>query len=288
MRSILCAAMVLVFGAGTALADQHEPFDAPEQMTWHAPSQSWFVSSLGGGVSLEKDGYGWVTRLDAAGKVVNPRWVKGLDAPTGMTAIGDRLFVADRGVVVEVDVPTARIVARHAVTGAEFVNDVTAAPNGDLYVSDFMGNRIYRLPAATRAAEVFVASDALDFPNGLVVDGDQLIVATWGPMTDPKTFATSRPGTVLTVDLATNAIKPLADGRPIANFDGIVKVGDVFCGTDWVGGRLLRIARDGTVTEVLTGFKQLADLGYRPDTGQLGLPEMSSSRVFLLTLDRRE
>ena len=55
-----------------------------------------------------------------------------------------------------------------------------------------------------------------------------------------------------------------------------------------MGRRLLRIARDGTVTEVLTGFKQLADLGYRPDTGQLGLPEMSSSRVFLLTLDRRE
>lgn len=149
-----------------------------------------------------------------------------------------------------------------------------------------MGNPIYRLPAATRAAEVFVASDALDYPNGLVVDGDRLVVAMWGAMTDPTTFATSRPGTVLTVGLATGAIRPLAGGRPIANFDGIVAVGDAFYATDWVGGRLLRIARDGKVCEVVTGFRQLADLGYRPDTGQIGLPEMSSNRVFILTLDR--
>ena len=33
-------------------------YDAPDQAVWHAPSKTWFVSNLGGGISLERDNYG--------------------------------------------------------------------------------------------------------------------------------------------------------------------------------------------------------------------------------------
>lgn len=268
----------------TPMRAQDVAFDAPEQAHWHAASASWYVSSLGGGVSLERDGYGWISRLDPEGKVLDARWVAGLDAPTGIDSDGNRLVVADRDAVIEIDVAAGAIVNRVALPQADFPNDVAIGPDGSVYVSDFMGHRIFRIPAGGKPG-ILVEGGAVRYPNGLVVDGERLLVATWGEMTDPATFAVATPGTVLTVDLATGEVAPWGDGRAMGSFDGIVKVGDIVYGTDWLGGRLLRIEPDGSFRPVLTGFRQLADLGYRPDTRQLMMPEMSTDRVILLSLD---
>lgn len=260
-----------------------QPFDAPENAYWHAASRSWFVSSLGGGLSLEKDGIGWITRLDEKGQVVDPRWVGGLNAPTGMAAHAGRLYVGDRGEVVVIDIESGKIVEKIPLVGSGFVNDVAASPNGDIYISGTFTQRIYRLKGGI-LPEIFLESDELDYPNGLWIEGDQLIVATWGPMTNRATFATRHPGTILKVDLETRAIEPLGDGSPIANFDGIVKYGDHYFGTDWTGGRLLMISEKGEVTEVLRGFNQFSDLGCNVAEGILGMPEMGSNRMFFFSL----
>ena len=47
------------------------------------------------------------------------------------------------------------------------------------------------------------------------------------------------------------------------------------------GGRLLKISQTGTVTMVLSGFWQLADLGVDPERGILALPVMSENRLIL-------
>jgi hypothetical protein len=290
MRNAILVIMIVVAHIAfstMALAqvdEQQQALDAPENAYWYAPAQSWFVSSLGGGLSLERDGNGWITRFDENGNVIKAKWVDGLDAPTGMAAVDGRLYVGDRGVLVEIDIAKAQILRKIPLRGSEFVNDVAAAPNGDLYISDTFTDRIYRVAKGRSTPEIFVESPELEYPNGLWVDGNNLIVATWGPMTNRETFETSRPGTVKKVNLRTKAITPLGDGKPIANFDGIVKLGDSYFATDWVGGRLLKISPSGQVTEVLRGFKQLADLGVRPDTGVLGMPEMSSNRLFLFNV----
>ena len=285
MNRCLIACLLLCSWISVPAEEANEPvLDAPENAYWHAGSQSWFVSNLGGGLSLEVDGYGWVSRFDAAGKVVAPRWVDNLDAPTGMGAVGDRLYVADRGRVHVIDVPSAQIVETIPLPGAEFVNDVAARPDGIVFVSDTATNRIYRI--ADGAASIWLESEALQGPNGLWLDGDALVVAAWGPMTDIKTFATKHLGTLLRVDLDSKAVQPVGAGAPIANFDGVVMVGDDYYATDWTRGRLLRIDREGGVTVVMSGFNQLADLGYDPARKVLGLPVMSDNRLILLFLDR--
>jgi hypothetical protein len=245
-------------------------------------SETWFVSSLGGGLSLEKDGFGWVSRFDRHGGLLAARWIENLDAPTGMASIGDSLYVADRGRVVEIDVPSAQIRREIVLAGAEFVNDVAAAPNGDIYVSDTATNRIYKITDG--AVEVWLQSVALQGPNGLWVDGDRLVVATWGPMTDIETFATKHPGTLLTVDLGTKQIYPVGPGEPIANFDGVIAVDGYYLATDWTGGRLLKIDKHGDVRVILSGFSQLADLGYSPLDRVIALPIMSENRLILFNL----
>ena len=93
--------LLLTVIGSRALADSQVPLDAPESAHWHAPSQSWYVSSLGGGMSVERDGIGWISRYSAAGQLLEALWVEGLDAPTGLTSHGGMLYAVDRaGVLV--------------------------------------------------------------------------------------------------------------------------------------------------------------------------------------------
>jgi DNA-binding beta-propeller fold protein YncE len=277
--------LLLLFSASLGRAAQDlQVLDAPENAFWHGESESWFVSNLGGGLSLDKDGVGWVARFDAEGKLMSPRWVDGLDAPTGMAAYGGFLFVADRGRVHEIDISSGKIRRVIELPGSEFVNDVAATADGRIFVSDTATNRIYEIDDGE--ASVWLETERLQSPNGLWVSAGNLIVATWGPMTDLATFATEYPGTLLRIEIATKAISPIGDGHPIANFDGVIAAFGEYYATDWTGGRLLRITTEGTVTTVLSGFEQLADLGFNPQKRQLGLPVMKDNRFILLSIDR--
>ncbi|MEM7541470.1 MAG: hypothetical protein AAF384_07760 [Pseudomonadota bacterium] len=274
---LLCAQITLCF------AEEEMILDAPENAYWHGPSQSWFVSNLGGGLSLDKDGVGWVARFDASGAVAAPRWVDGLDAPTGMAAYDGDLYVTDRGRVHQIEINSAKIKRSIALPDSQFLNDVAATADGRIFVTDTATNRIYEITAGE--VKVWVESTALQNPNGLWVDGDKLIIAAWGPMTDVATFATEHPGTLLQIDLGTKEITPVGKGEPIANFDGVVSVEDAYFATDWTGGRLLKISKKGEVSVVLSGFQQLADLGFNPQQKQLGLPVMKDNRFILLSLE---
>lgn len=259
--------------------------DTPENAYWDAGSKSWFISNLGGEkVTIEKDGYGWITRLDENGNVLKNRWVEGLDAPTGMSSHDGQLYVADRGVLVKIRIEDGKIEKKIPLPGSRFANDVAATPEGNIYISDTYENSIYRIDNKGNV-EIFLQNEELECPNGLWVDGDDLIVATWGPMTNEASFETSRKGTLKTVNLKTKEIVAVGKGLPIANFDGVVKYKGFYYATDWVGGRLLKISETGNVNEVLTGFVQMADLGIDPERGILLIPEMSKNRFIKVDLE---
>jgi len=192
---------------------------------------------------------------------------------------GNKLYVADRGCLVEIDITSAKIIRRIHLAGSQFINDVAAAPNGDIFISDTFTDTIYRLTRNGKM-EVFFASKRLEYPNGLWVDGNKLIIATWGPMINRATFETSRKGTLKSLDLTTKKLSNIGAGLPIANMDAVVKYGENYYASDWVGGRLLQIDKEGKVKVLLTGFSQFADLGLNKQTGTLMMPEMSSNRVF--------
>lgn len=284
MVAIVALLITLLSPAAHSAETEGNPLDAPEAAFWHAESRTWFVSNLGGGLSLARDGFGWLTRYDENGTLLDARWIEGMDAPTGIAAVGNLLYVADRAGIHEIDVQRAKVLRTIEIPNSKFLNDVAAAPNGDLYVSDFEANRIYRLNKE-RKAEVWLEGDELENPNGLIVNGNYLIIATWGPMTDPSTFAVKRPGTLLKADIATRKLSPIGEGHPIASFDGVIAIGEEYFATDWPSGRLLRISEEAVVREVLTGFDQLADLGYSPERRTVAMPVMSDSRLIFLHLD---
>jgi sugar phosphate isomerase/epimerase/sugar lactone lactonase YvrE len=259
--------------------------DNPENAYWDKASKSWYISSLGGEeVTIAKDGYGWITKIDENGNIVSNRWIENLDAPTGMASYKNFLYVADRGVLVKIDTNKGEVVKKIELPESRFANDVAASSNGDLYVSDTYTNTIYKVNQKDDV-EIFFHSNDLENPNGLwVEDNNTLLVATWGPMTNEATFETSRKGRLLKLNMTTKKITPITQ-NPVGNFDGVVKYKDNYYATDWTGGRLLRISEDGQITEIAKGFNQFADLGIDLEKGIIMIPEMSKNRFITINLN---
>jgi sugar phosphate isomerase/epimerase len=260
-----------------------EAFDAPDQIVWHAPSKTWFVSNLGGGISLARDGYGWITRLDAKGEVLSARWLDGFDAPSGMVATDDTLYVCDRDGLAEVDIASASVRKMHIIKNGLFINDVARATNGDLFISDFSANRIYRIPPGGEP-EVFIDDPQLDTPDGLLIVENHLIVGTWGPITNTATFETSQPGTMLAIDLNTKEIRPYKGGGEVGNMEGLTRANGVIYATDWMRGALIRETATGW-EDVLKGLKNPTDPGYAPELGVVAVPEHTGNRILFLLVN---
>lgn len=264
-----------------------KPFDAPDQCVWHAQSRTWFVSNLGGGISLDKDGYGWITRLDEKGKVLEPFWIglaERMHSPSGMVATDRQLYVCDREGVYEIYIAERKISEFFPIPQGKFINDIAIADNGDLYVSDFFANRIYRLPQGSRAVETWLETDRLEAPDGLYMDGGKLIVGSWDVLSEPGTFNTSKKGDLLKVDLKTKQIEVLS--KEAGNLEGITKAGDFYYITDWAAGRLLKVhAETGNVSEQLTGLRNPTDPGYAPELGLLGFPQHTGDQMLLIQVE---
>lgn len=264
-------------------------FDAPDQCMWHAPSRTWFVSNLGGGISLARDSYGWISRLDENGKVIDPVWIgleEGMHAPSGMIITDDFLYVCDRDGVHEVDISKRAISNFFELPGGEFINDIAMASNGDLYISDFFGNRIYKLPASTRKAEVWLKTDRLETPDGLYMDDDELIVVSWGPLSEPGTFNTSKLGGILSIDLASKEIKTLVP--EVGNLEGITKVGKYYYITDWAAGSLLKVdPKKGKVVDLIDGLSHPTDPGYSEELGVVAFPQHGKDQVLFIQVDKK-
>jgi len=179
-------------------------------------------------------------------------------------------------VVVVVDVAGARI--RQTIDldrlGAKFPNDVTVDErNGDAYVSDMLRDTIYRIPAGSDQAEVWLESGALENPNGLYLDGDRLMVASSGK--DPQ------PGRILVVDLPTKRVTALGDMAPLGRLDGIEKLA-----SDWIvtgNGTVWRVTPDGKASE-LSKIANAADLGLRTGDRVAAVPTLSDNTVVFLNI----
>ena len=253
-------------------------FENPESAPWDGATGSFYVSNIGPGpidpMGREPDGY--LSQISGEGRLLAARWVTGLRSPKGIHRRGDDLLVADVGQLVVVDVAGATI--RRTIDldslGAKFPNDVTVDDrNGDAFVSDMLGNRIYRVTAGAEKAEVWLESEALGNPNGLYLDGDRLMVASSGTDSDP--------GRIQVVDLVSKQVAPLGGMAPLGRLDGIEKLG-----SDWIvtgNGTVWRVTPDGKASEVAK-VANAADLGLRTGDRVAAIPTLSDNTVVFLTI----
>lgn len=253
-----------------------EGIQTPESAYFDAKSETLYVSNVAGSPA-EKDGKGWISKFDAKGKVVQAQWVTGLDAPKGLRASGDTLWVSNIDELISIDIPSGKITQRIPIKGSKFLNDVAVAPGGEVYVSDMLGGKIYVVKDGK--PKVFVQGKNFEMPNGLLIHEGKLIVAGWGTDAKPD-FTTKTPGNLYSIDLKTKK-KTKITKKPLGNLDGVEMTSNGnFWVSDWIAGKVYRVnAQDGTSQVVLDGFKGAADLGYVSGSNTLIVPRMGEDQV---------
>jgi hypothetical protein len=68
-----------------------------------------YVSNIEGQDPQQKDGKGSIAILSKEGKILNPAWVTGLNAPKGMAISSGKLYVTDIDHLIEIDLATSKI-----------------------------------------------------------------------------------------------------------------------------------------------------------------------------------
>lgn len=247
----------------------------PESVIYHPGSDALYVSNVNGSPDAV-DGNGFISLMTDEGDIKELHWLDGFNAPKGLALKDDTLFVADIDELIEVDITEKQILRRYKADGAKFLNDVAVDQQGRVYVSDMMTNRIYRL--ADGEFKLWMADPNLEAPNGLLIENNQLIIGSWGNMTDG--FATDVAGHLKVMDIENRDIKSLGDGTPVGNLDGVEADGNGnYLVTDWLNGRLLLISPLGS-SETLLEFNQgSADLTVMPEKNLVIVPMMLENQV---------
>ena len=150
-----------------------EGFDAPEGAAL-APDGSYFISNVAGDGST-RAGKGFISKLGTDGTVLMLRWAEGLDAPKGMTVLGDMLYVADIDRVVTFDAHTGTKLDTIGIEDAKMLNDMTVW-QGEVLVSDSGAASIHRL--TPEGPQLLGASTDWAGINGVLGDGDRLLITT--------------------------------------------------------------------------------------------------------------
>ncbi|TFH88545.1 ATP/GTP-binding protein [Billgrantia azerbaijanica] len=265
--------------AGIAQADERwrtAGFATPESVLHDAAHDRLIVSNMKGGPT-EANGTGYLSLLSREGEVLEERWSTGLDAPKGMAIHGDRLYVADITRFHVIDLETGEVLETATLDGSAFLNDVTAHESGAIYVTDMMTHAIYRHVDGETA--LWLQSDELDHPNGILAQGERLIVGTWGAGMQAD-FTTEVPGGLLAIDIATQAITPLPQAERLGNLDGVVEVDGTFFVTDYMAGVLWRHVPGSEPERMATLQPGSADLG--TDGDALFIPLMNGDEVVAL------
>ena len=140
-----------------------------------------------------------------------------------------------------------------------------------------MDNAIYSLNK--NEFTIWKKDVALQSPNGLFVEGDHMIVGSWG--TIKEGFSTSVFGNLKTVSLKTREITSLGNGTPVANLDGVESdgKGNYFV-TDWMLGGLYKINPTGKFQKLLDLKPGSADIGVIDEDNLLLIPMFHEGEVY--------
>ena len=278
------AGFIVLFS--TSIMAEQPVFSQPESAYFYTSGSTdpgvYFISSTNG------DDVGWVSKLAADGSMIDSRWATDLRHPMGMRVSGKRLWINNTTEIVglNLDNPNDRIV--HPIDGAISLNDLATDSSGHAYLSDSMNSRVVRVDLATGENSTYI-STLPSSPNGVLVQGDRLYIASWGVMSDrPEERAewiTKTAGDLYWVSLKDSKKSRHIIVPELGNLDGVEidQKGNIYV-SDWESGKLYKISSGAKMVVDLGQYGQgLADIGLNSLTGELVLPVMLSSEVLFFT-----
>lgn len=244
----------------TKLWSTTEGLKTPESVLYDAPSNLIYVANIDGDPTA-KDGNGFISILNADGKINKLKWVTGLNAPKGQAIYKGNLFVADIDELVIINIKDAKINHKVKVENAKFLNDVTVAEDGTIFISDTQENKIWAY--ANGKLNLWKEDPLIKTPNGLWAEKGKLYIGT---------------KQLLEADMKTKAIKVLVD--KCGGIDGLEKTDKgQFVYSNWEGRVFITNGTESVKLLDTVGKKNTADIDYVPGKNLVLVPTFSANSV---------
>lgn len=254
----------------------------PESVVFDPEQDVYFISNINGD-PFAADDNGYISRVNATTMQSEVRWIDGprgeitLNAPKGLTILGEDLWVADIDRVRRFNRKTGAPSGEVVIKGATFLNDLTNdgtkvyvsdsgfkagfAPSGTDAVWEISGNRPRRIATGTD----------LKKPNGLAWKSGKLWVVSFGG----------------------NELYELQNGRktnittlPQGGLDGLVvfENGQTLV-SSWDGKAIYRGSPGQTFEVFVSDVDAPADIGFDDKRMQLLVPLFNANRVMIYPLE---
>jgi hypothetical protein len=217
-------------------------------------------------------GDGFISRVSPEGKLLELRWVTGLDDPKGLALANGHLYVGDNTDLVEIDIAAGKILARYQPTdGPGEFNDCTADSDGNVYVCSGRLLTVFRLHAGTFEPWVKLDKAVTGGINGLRAEQDRLLLGGWS-IRDAN--GVEQVGHISTVSYRDKKIGRLGT-EPICHIDGLEPDGrGGYTVTDWQTGDVLQVSADGKAAPMMKLVRGSADHTYLVASKELIIPLM--------------
>ena len=280
------ALALFIFASQSAFAEipttwkTHETIDTPESTYFEPERGIIYVSNVGGGAPLLKDGKGWISKITlpkGKEKFQIKKWISGFNAPKGLRSANGLLYFTDIDQIVTVDLKTGKTKSKIPVKGAKFLNDTAIGADGTLYVSDMVTSKIHALKDGK--VTTFMEGKELTKPNGLYFHDGKLYVAAWGEYTNVEKME-AKPGHLYSIDLKTKQIANVTK-EPLGQLDGLERTATgEWVVSDWKTNKIYKITQSGQAEAInLEPGKFAADIGLDPGTNRLFVPYMGENTV---------
>ena len=257
---LLCISLLSTAQTLTKVWTTTDGLKTPESVLYDAQSNLIYVTNIDGDAST-KDGNGFISILNADGKMNKLKWVTGLNAPKGQAIYNGNLFVADIDELLIIGIKEAKINHRIKVENAKFLNDVTVSEDGIIYVTDMKDNKIYAY--SNGKLSLWKEDKLINNPNGLWAEKGKLYIGT---------------AQLLEADLKTKEIKVLAD--KCGGIDGLEKTSDgQFVYSNWEGRVFVTKGAESVKVLDTVGDKNTADIDYVPGKNLVLVPTFLGNSV---------
>ncbi|MDE5602944.1 MAG: ATP-binding protein [Helicobacter sp.] len=279
MKKVINAIFALSISFALSEAKEIDGFASPESI-W-VEKNIVYVANVGTELApLVKDNDGFISKLDTQGNIIELHFLSNLNAPKGMTKLGNTLFVVDIDTLKGFDVISKKQVFSLPIIDSVFLNDIAAYDNNTLFVSDTTTGIIHKVDVKNKKYETFIKLDTDKYggPNGLLFNKDKtkLYVAGYNP---------NHPSQVFSIDMQSLAIKTLITQK--GSYDGLAfaKNGDLLV-SSWgenFQGIIYRIDNKGKKSTLNLPFiKGPADMF--SDGESLWIPKMAENKILKITL----
>lgn len=249
-------------------------FRHPESVVIDRERDYIYVSNMDKNTPVDSLYTDCISRLYRDGNINKVEWVTGLSSPTGMVLYKGLLYVVERTGLAIIDPDKSAIIERIPIPGAGFLNDISISPGGTIFIGETeKEGRIYKIQNKT--VELWIQDTLLALNNGLLVDGEYLLVGVNGD------------GYLKKINLYTKEISPLVYLGP-GNIDGIQLAGDRYLVSHFMGN-LYKITPGGAKFELINTRDQnlfIADFAYDVEDQIIIIPSLRTNRLYIFSYEK--